>query len=774
MKKLFFFLFFVLFFGVTINAKAAAPEVITIGTSTVDFTLNAGATTSLVFSELISTTSKVNIENAITNGANQVISYSWMDDASSTLIIGATTTATFYNDVKVSSASDIIGSTTPELLLIDSALDPLYQTEPDAFGNATSSNVTPQVVITSPTKEVTMVIVSNTNNPSLDASSLVNNGVGIFPKINLIINSGLGVIGVYMPATTTVTSASSTWDGLVSATTATTSLPESYGQSTISPGFELGSTSTMLTFSEAVRILVPNQAGRGVVYTRGDGIYYPIYNCTTGSTSTAPTNLAYDGDCKIDSTPNLVIWTKHFTKFYTYEEQPKAAVTYSTSTALKAGQTLTITATFDQDLITAPIITLSGANATSTLMVATSTPNKIFTFTHTIGSGNGTTTISLSSSTNAVLVDIVSTPLSGATFQVDNTAPVLSITSPTVSEHVKGTKVISFTDNDLNSPSCSINNTTWVNCTSTVTTLSGVTGFDALADGTFILYLKDSDSVGNLGTTSQPIIKDTYVPSSGGSSYNPPVASSTVATTTKATTTPIISTTTPKISTTTSILNDGLLSIEAISEKISVVTKDAIKNIIKAEEKLVKTINQALTKRLAGRILLQTETNGQAWYLDPVSYKRYYLADGQTSFEALRKFGLGIKNIDITKIPVGLEPRFTMADSDNDGLPDKLEEALGTDPNKTDSDGDGYNDGTEVKGNYSPLGKNKLVYSDAIVNRIRGRIIIQAESKGEAWYVSPVDGRRYYLANGEAAYQIMRYLSLGINNKNISGISVGE
>jgi len=42
-------------------------------------------------------------------------------------------------------------------------------------------------------------------------------------------------------------------------------------------------------------------------------------------------------------------------------------------------------------------------------------------------------------------------------------------------------------------------------------------------------------------------------------------------------------------------------------------------------------------------------------------------------------------------------------DTDNDGLPDRIEKAIGTDPEKKDTDGDGYNDFEEVKNGYSPL-----------------------------------------------------------------------
>jgi len=166
---------------------------------------------------------------------------------------------------------------------------------------------------------------------------------------------------------------------------------------------------------------------------------------------------------------------------------------------------------------------------------------------------------------------------------------------------------------------------------------------------------------------------------------------------------------------------------------------------------------------------------GQAWYLEPLSLKKYYLANGAKAYDLLRKFGLGISNKDLAKIPVGHESRFEMLDTDTDGLPDKLEEALGTDLNKIDTDGDGVNDGKEVlTNNTNPLGAGKMVYSSVLANRLKGRILLQVESRGEAWYVNPVDGKRYYMHDGEAAFQIMRYLSLGISNDNLRKIPMGD
>src|SRR4030042_3656487 len=47
--------------------------------------------------------------------------------------------------------------------------------------------------------------------------------------------------------------------------------------------------------------------------------------------------------------------------------------------------------------------------------------------------------------------------------------------------------------------------------------------------------------------------------------------------------------------------------------------------------------------------------------------------------------------------------KFLFLDSDQDGLTDQEERALGTNPNVADTDGDGYSDGKEVESGYNPL-----------------------------------------------------------------------
>ena len=130
----------------------------------------------------------------------------------------------------------------------------------------------------------------------------------------------------------------------------------------------------------------------------------------------------------------------------------------------------------------------------------------------------------------------------------------------------------------------------------------------------------------------------------------------------------------------------------------------------------------SLISRLAGNIMLMVDHHGEAWYIDPVSRMRYYLKDGPTAYEFLRTFGLGITNADLAKIP---------------------------------TEDDAYGGG-------------------ALATQLSGRILIQVEEHGEAWYINPADLKRYYLKDGAAAYEIMRELSVGTLKEWITEIPTGE
>ena len=212
------------------------------------------------------------------------------------------------------------------------------------------------------------------------------------------------------------------------------------------------------------------------------------------------------------------------------------------------------------------------------------------------------------------------------------------------------------------------------------------------------------------------------------------------------------------------------MEIKKISENI---IEDDAKFTVSRSADSASVNSTSFVDKLGGYILLQVENNGEAWYVDAETRKRYYMKDGGVAYQMMRDFGLGISNENIKKIPIGTNDRFEISDYDGDGLSDKIEEALGTDMYSSDTDLDGYDDGEEVRGGYNPLGIGKVNFDLAMANNLKGKILLQVESRGEAWYMNPVDGKRYYMKDGEAAFNIMRFLSLGITNANLLNIEEG-
>lgn len=126
--------------------------------------------------------------------------------------------------------------------------------------------------------------------------------------------------------------------------------------------------------------------------------------------------------------------------------------------------------------------------------------------------------------------------------------------------------------------------------------------------------------------------------------------------------------------------------------------------------------------QLSGRILIQTESYGRAWYVDPVSKERFYIRNGDAAFEFFKTNVTGILNRDIAKIPM-----------------------------------------------YAGQPGNKV-----LVNRLRGRILLQVENKGLMWWVNPTNGVRYPIANGVAAYELMKKFGLPVSNIDLKQTPMNE
>jgi hypothetical protein len=178
---------------------------------------------------------------------------------------------------------------------------------------------------------------------------------------------------------------------------------------------------------------------------------------------------------------------------------------------------------------------------------------------------------------------------------------------------------------------------------------------------------------------------------------------------------------------------------------------------------------------LRGRIVLQVQSKGEAWYINPANNKRYSLGRPDDAWQVMKNLSIGSTNADLAKIRPNVDVISpTDIDSDADGLPDVLEQALSTNPNLADTDGDGFNDYTEVKNGFNPLGPGTATFDSQLTNRNLGKILLQVEGAGEAWYINPVNHQRYFLSRPQDALAVMRAVGLGITDADLAKISVGQ
>lgn len=175
---------------------------------------------------------------------------------------------------------------------------------------------------------------------------------------------------------------------------------------------------------------------------------------------------------------------------------------------------------------------------------------------------------------------------------------------------------------------------------------------------------------------------------------------------------------------------------------------------------------------LSGRILLQIEEKGRAWYVYPENQTRYYLGTPAGAFNLMKMLGLGISNKDLAKVPIGILTN-NYPDSDADGIYDILEKAIGTDQYGKDTDNDSYGDKEELDNGYNPLGGGKQPIDKKFIQKNSGKIFLQVEKNGEAWYVEPLAQKRYFLGRPIDAFQIMRNFGLGITNADLQKIPIG-
>jgi hypothetical protein len=95
--------------------------------------------------------------------------------------------------------------------------------------------------------------------------------------------------------------------------------------------------------------------------------------------------------------------------------------------------------------------------------------------------------------------------------QKDTVAPVLAC-GFAAGARLNGTEAIAFTTDGVGTAEASFDQAQWTAVQTGVSGLGVVAGFGGLPQGSFTLYLRDSDAAGNVGRTQVALIKDTEAP----------------------------------------------------------------------------------------------------------------------------------------------------------------------------------------------------------------------------------------------------------------------
>lgn len=117
---------------------------------------------------------------------------------------------------------------------------------------------------------------------------------------------------------------------------------------------------------------------------------------------------------------------------------------------------------------------------------------------------------------------------------------------------------------------------------------------------------------------------------------------------------------------------------------------------------------KTLASSLQGRILLEVESHGEAWYVYPKNMKRYYLGRPADAFAVMKNLSLGVKS--------------------------------------------------------------DFLKQEIFPSQVAGLILLDVEANGEAYYINPKTLRKHYLARPADAFFIMRELGLGISNYDLEKI----
>ncbi|PLX21082.1 hypothetical protein C0584_03510 [Candidatus Parcubacteria bacterium] len=141
------------------------------------------------------------------------------------------------------------------------------------------------------------------------------------------------------------------------------------------------------------------------------------------------------------------------------------------------------------------------------------------------------------------------------------------------------------------------------------------------------------------------------------------------------------------------------------------------KVVIEREKKLTKSPDYEFSDKLKGKIVLQVESNGEAWYIDPIDLKRYYFGSPRETYLFIREKSK-------------------------------------------------YLSGEEIF--------DYLFFEKIFPKELSGRFIANQDEDNEFYYVLPDSLLAVKINSAKEAFRLLKDNGVGISNQEIRKIEVGE
>lgn len=153
----------------------------------------------------------------------------------------------------------------------------------------------------------------------------------------------------------------------------------------------------------------------------------------------------------------------------------------------------------------------------------------------------------------------------------------------------------------------------------------------------------------------------------------------------------------------------NLFILDQLFPKTSTVTTNAVTTGTVGTSAVVRTVAQ----RMSGRIVLQVQEKGQAWYVDPVTNKRISLGSTPSkAFEVMASRAVGVSNSEFNS------------------------------------------------------------FSNKAPARLSGRFLIKPEDSGKLYYVNPSDLSINFINGASGAQSLIQKFGIGISNNDLAKINL--